>query len=258
MAKLPLPDDLVALRAIIEDAALIASEFLAERDQLRLYHRLRRELGAFDQQEFDRLLEQNPAKAQRVLDDLQALQDADRRFVAMNRRPKTPCIRVRPYVDLPTDPRSRVKFLLSSSDPFLDVPGPFIEAIVQVHDEAAAKLAALSQAKQHATGLHPPTLGKSKAPEPTAANSSGSKFKSRGDPASRALAAALALRKAGKPVSVRAACEAAGVDRKNLAAKHPEAIEFIERLAEPDRQLRTGMRDRRTGNLEAQDDSDED
>jgi hypothetical protein len=71
------------------------------------------------------------------------------------------------------------------------------------------------------------------------------------DPASRAVAAAHELHKAGKPVSVRAACRIARVDRKNLAARHPETIELIERLGEPDRTPRKGRIDPRTGNLDA-------
>jgi hypothetical protein len=79
-----------------------------------------------------------------------------------------------------------------------------------------------------------------------------------GDPASRAVAAALALRKQGKLVSVRAACLVAKVDRKNLTARHPETIEFIEQLAEPDRKPSSGKHDRRTGFLDALDDSEDD
>jgi hypothetical protein len=68
----------------------------------------------------------------------------------------------------------------------------------------------------------------------------------------------MALRKAGKPVSVRAACKEAGVDRKNLAANHPETVRLIEQLAEPDRASPRGASDRRTGNLDAWDDDEED
>jgi hypothetical protein len=77
-------------------------------------------------------------------------------------------------------------------------------------------------------------------------------------PASRVVAAAYTLQKAGKPVSVRAACKAAGVDRNNLAANHPEIVKLIEQLAEPDRKPRSGLRDRRTGNLDGCDDPEDD
>jgi len=78
------------------------------------------------------------------------------------------------------------------------------------------------------------------------------------DPAARAVAAAYALRKEGKPVSVRAACKAAGVDRSNLIARHPETVRLIEQLAEPDREPPSGKHDRRTENLDAWDDPDDD
>lgn len=74
-----------------------------------------------------------------------------------------------------------------------------------------------------------------------------------GDPASRAVAAAYALRKAGRPVSVRAACKAARVDRNHLAKRHPETVKLIEQLAEPDRAPLRGAIDRRAGNLDAWD-----
>jgi len=70
-------------------------------------------------------------------------------------------------------------------------------------------------------------------------------------PAARAVAAALALRKEGKPVSIRAACAAAGADRKNLAAKHPESIKLIKQLGKPDRTPPKGGIDRRTKGLDA-------
>lgn len=72
------------------------------------------------------------------------------------------------------------------------------------------------------------------------------------------MAAAYALRKSGKAVSVRSACKAARVDRKHLAVKYPEAIEIIERLAEPDRKPPRGSIDRRTGSFDAWDDPDDD
>ena len=77
------------------------------------------------------------------------------------------------------------------------------------------------------------------------------------DPAIRAVAAAYALLKAGKPVTIRSVCKAAGVDRKNLTAKHPETIKLIEQLGEPDRKPPSGKHDRRTGNLDALDDSED-
>jgi hypothetical protein len=96
------------------------------------------------------------------------------------------------------------------------------------------------------------TLSRAGAP------ASGIKVKPPGDPASRAVAAAYALRKKGEPISVRAVCAAAKVDRKNLAANHPEIIELIETLAQPDRKPPSGQHDRRTATFEALDDSKDD
>jgi len=67
----------------------------------------------------------------------------------------------------------------------------------------------------------------------------------------KAMAAAYALNREGKPVSVRAACKRARVDRKNLVDNYPETVALIEALAKPDRALRRGIRDRRTGDVDA-------
>jgi hypothetical protein len=72
-----------------------------------------------------------------------------------------------------------------------------------------------------------------------------------------ALGAALDLKKEGKPVSLRAVCKRAGVDRKNLRERHPDTVRAIEALAQPDRAPRRGAHDRRTGNLDAIDDENE-
>jgi hypothetical protein len=86
---------------------------------------------------------------------------------------------------------------------------------------------------------------------------SGSKIRPLGDPESQAIAAALSLRKQGKPVSVRSACKIARVDRNHLAAKYPQAVEFIKKLAQPDRKPPMAEWDRRTRRLEAVDDSED-
>jgi hypothetical protein len=72
-------------------------------------------------------------------------------------------------------------------------------------------------------------------------------------PPARAVAAAYDLKREGKPVSLRAACERAGVDRGNLRKRYPEAIATIEAMSHADRDLRSGLRDRRTGNIDAVD-----
>jgi hypothetical protein len=120
--------------------------------------------------------------------------------------------------------------------------------------EAAAQQAPAPEEESAATG----PAGSPRKNRRPAADTSGSKARPTGDPASRAVAAAMALRKAGKPVSVRAACKAAGVDRKNLTANHPETVQLIEQLAEPDREPSRGSIDRRTGSLDAWDDPEED
>jgi hypothetical protein len=82
------------------------------------------------------------------------------------------------------------------------------------------------------------------------------------DPAGRAVGAAYALQRAGKPVSVRAACKDAGVDRNNLAVRHPEIVQLLEKMAKADRSPPTKATDRRTGNLDGwngpEDDDSED
>jgi hypothetical protein len=76
-------------------------------------------------------------------------------------------------------------------------------------------------------------------------------------PPARAIAAAYDLKSEGKPVSVRAACERAGVDRNHLAKRYPEAKQIIEELGEPDRAPRRGVHDRRTGKLDGVDNIEE-
>lgn len=76
-------------------------------------------------------------------------------------------------------------------------------------------------------------------------------------PGSKALAAAVELRKEGRPVSLKAACGHAGVDRKNVRLNYPDAVRAIEALATPDRTPRRGTRDRRTGAVDGVDDGDE-
>jgi hypothetical protein len=71
------------------------------------------------------------------------------------------------------------------------------------------------------------------------------------------MAAALALLKEGRPISLKAACERSGVDRKSLRHRHPETADAIRRMANLNRAPRRGIVDRRTGNLDAPDDSED-
>jgi len=75
----------------------------------------------------------------------------------------------------------------------------------------------------------------------------------------KAMAAAYALKREGKPVSLRAVCErAGGIDRANLSKRHPETAALIEALSKADRAPKRGVRDRRTGDVDAWDsDADE-
>jgi hypothetical protein len=75
-------------------------------------------------------------------------------------------------------------------------------------------------------------------------------------PGSRAIAAALDLKKEGRPVSLKAACERAKVDRKNIRKLYPDAVKAIRTLAGPDRSPRRGARDRRTGTIDAVDEDE--
>jgi hypothetical protein len=76
-------------------------------------------------------------------------------------------------------------------------------------------------------------------------------------PGSRALTAALDLKKEGLPVSVKAACERAGVDRKNVTRRYPPIAKAIREMASPDRTPRGATWDRRTGRLDAVDEADD-
>lgn len=76
------------------------------------------------------------------------------------------------------------------------------------------------------------------------------------NPGSRAVAAAYELNGEGKSVSLKAACERAGVDRKNVRNCYPDAASLIKKLATPDRSVKRGTLDRRTGNFDRVDDDE--
>jgi hypothetical protein len=90
---------------------------------------------------------------------------------------------------------------------------------------------------------------------PAAAPASGSKAAL--TPGARAVAAAYDLQKERKPISIRAACDRAAVDRAHLRDKYPEAVDAIRRMKTPGRSPRAGLRDKRTGDIDAVDDSDD-
>jgi hypothetical protein len=76
-------------------------------------------------------------------------------------------------------------------------------------------------------------------------------------PGARAIAAAYALQKAGKRVSILGACRMAKVDRNNLKNKFPEVVKAIIAMGKPDRTPRSGVRDRRTGEVLAVDEGED-
>ncbi len=76
-------------------------------------------------------------------------------------------------------------------------------------------------------------------------------------PPARALAAAYDLQREGKPISLNAACERAGVDRKHLRDRYPETVDTIRRMAQMRRPPRSGMVEGRTGNLDALDETED-
>jgi hypothetical protein len=76
-------------------------------------------------------------------------------------------------------------------------------------------------------------------------------------PGAKAIAAALDLKREGTPVSLKAACDRAKVDRKNVRERYPDAVKAIKALAAPDGSPRRGFRDRRTGSSDVMDEADE-
>ncbi|CAN5903275.1 hypothetical protein BH23PLA1_BH23PLA1_35630 [soil metagenome] len=76
-------------------------------------------------------------------------------------------------------------------------------------------------------------------------------------PPGKALAAAYDLKREGRPVTIKAACARARVDRSHLTNRYPEAVQLIKALGTPDRQLSRGWKDRETGTMEAWNDDEE-
>ena len=94
-------------------------------------------------------------------------------------------------------------------------------------------------------------------PSPPHGASESPRARARMNPGVKAVAAAYQLKKSRRPVSLKAACELAGVDRKNVSALYPGEVKLILSLSAPDRAARRGTIDRRTGNIEAVDEDDE-
>lgn len=65
--------------------------------------------------------------------------------------------------------------------------------------------------------------------------------------------AALDMQKAGERVTLKGACDRAGVDRGHVREKYPDAVKAVRALSTPDRTPRRGTRDRRTGDVDAVD-----
>jgi hypothetical protein len=83
------------------------------------------------------------------------------------------------------------------------------------------------------------------------------KFAPNLSPAARAIAAAYDLQKEGKPVNLKSACDRARVDRGHLRKKYPEAVKMIRQINTADRTPKRGVRDRRSGDIDAIDDAGE-
>lgn len=72
----------------------------------------------------------------------------------------------------------------------------------------------------------------------------------------RATAAAYALLKEGRRVSIQAVCKRAGLDRSHLSKRYPGAIKIIKQIGAPDRNPRRGSKGR-DGRIEAVDEGEE-
>ncbi|MEW4569728.1 hypothetical protein AB1L88_17830 [Tautonia sp. JC769] len=76
-------------------------------------------------------------------------------------------------------------------------------------------------------------------------------------PPGKALAAAYDLKREGRPVSIKAATERAGVNRSHLIKRYPEAVRLIKALGTPDGRVPRGSKDRQTGTIEAANDDED-
>jgi hypothetical protein len=74
-------------------------------------------------------------------------------------------------------------------------------------------------------------------------------------PGNKAIAAALDLKREGLPVSLKAACERAGVDRANIRRRYPDAVKAIRALSVPDGVIPRATRDSRTGDFDVVDET---
>jgi hypothetical protein len=73
----------------------------------------------------------------------------------------------------------------------------------------------------------------------------------------RALGAAADLKTEGRPVTLKAVCQRAKIDRGHLRERYPEVVRAIRTLGTPDRTPRPGTRDRRTGDIDGVDDPED-
>ena len=125
---------------------------------------------------------------------------------------------------------------------------PLIAQAVERFDRAARVLSEATGAARLLTrpGHHRPTAeavdpgaveqrrGLTVPPEPVAASTPQSVSPSDGlNPGTKAVGAAYQLQKEGKPISLSAACAKAGVDRKNVGRRYPEAVKAIMRWPLP-------------------------
>ncbi len=76
-------------------------------------------------------------------------------------------------------------------------------------------------------------------------------------PGSKAIAAAYEMQKLGHDVTLKGACEKAGVDRKNVRKRYPEVVRMIKDIGAAGRTLIRGVIDRKTGNLDGVDEDED-
>ncbi len=155
-----------------------------------------------------------------------------------------------PFLELPKEPQEYMKWLHSFDFP-LDQCEHIASKIILLRQQIAEKLADDSRTGHEYAPEAPEVSRTANEAAPVARPEELT-------PPARAIAAAYDLQKEGKPVSLRAACDKAKVDRANLRRRYPDAVKAIEALSEADRAPRRGVWDRRTGDVDGWDSDDDD
>jgi hypothetical protein len=139
-----------------------------------------------------------------------------------------------------------------------------MDTTVEAIDELISSLSKRLRKPRHQISLMPVSeavalLARASTPEadPPASGTVTPEAPADLSPPARAVAAAYDLKKEGKRVNLKAACVRGNVDRGHLREKYPEAVETIRQIATPDRTPKRGIRDPRSGDIDAIDDTDE-